>query len=90
MSAVYNLPSDTPEYMLQKQVDIVLQKTFLERFQMCAEMTEFMLEMLKQQIRAKNKDITEGRLKFEMIKSLYSDCYSEEEMARIEQHFMRL
>jgi hypothetical protein len=82
------MPSDTPAHIMKMQVSIVLQKTPLERLQMCADITEFSLNMLKRQILAKHKDISDGRLKFEMIKLLYSDCFSEEEMTRIEGHFV--
>ena len=54
---------------------------------MCCEMTDFSYEMLKRLIRAKDPDISDNELKFELIKSMYPDCFSEEEMARIAQHF---
>ena len=87
MKPVYNLPSDTPQHMMEMQASIILQKTPLERLQMCADMTEFSLDMLRRHIKSQNPNIPANRLKFEMIKLLYSDCFSEEEMKRIEQHF---
>ncbi len=90
MQPAYNLPSDTPMHIMKMQVSIVLQKTLLERLQMCADMTEFSLDMLKRQIKAKHKDITDGRIKFEMIKLLYPDCFTEEEMVRIAEYFVNL
>ena len=90
MEPVYNLPSDTPPHIMKMQVDIVLQKTPLQRLQMCAELTEFSLYMLKRQIMFKHDGIADGRLKFEMIKLLYADCFSEEEMTRIGEHFVNL
>ncbi len=83
----YNLPSDTPQHLKEMQISIVLQKTPLERLMMCCEMADFSYEMLKRQIIARDNTISDNRLKFEIIKSLYSDCFSGEEMARIEQHF---
>ena len=87
MERVYNFPSDTPIHIRKKQVSIVLEKTPAERLQMCAEMTDFSLQMLKRLIKAKHPDISANRLKFEMVKMLYTDCFNEEEMSRIEQHF---
>jgi hypothetical protein len=83
----YNLPSDTPQSVMEMQISIVLQKTPLERLMMCCEMTDFSYEMLKRQIIARDNTISDNRLKFEIVKSLYSDCFSEEEMARIDKHF---
>ncbi len=65
----------------------VLKKRCLERLMMCAEMTDFSYEMLKRQIIAKNNNISDNRLKFEIVKALYADCLREEEMARIDKHF---
>jgi hypothetical protein len=90
MEPVYNLPSDTPAHIMKMQVEIVLKKTPLQRLQMCAELTEFSLYMLKRQILSKHDGISGGRLKFEMIKVLYADCFSDEEMTRIEEHFTNL
>ena len=90
MEPAYNLPSDTPPHIMKMQVNIVLQKTPLQRLQMCAELTEFSLFMLKRQIKSKHHTIADGRLKFEMIKLMYADCFSEEEMTRIEEHFTNL
>ena len=87
MDKSYNLPSDTPRHIMEMQISIVLQKTPLERLMMCCEMTDFSYEMLKRQIIARDNTISDNRLKFEIVKSLYSDCFSEEEMARIDKHF---
>ena len=87
MDKSYNLPSDTPRHVMEMQISIVLQKTPLERLMMCCEMTDFSYEMLKRQIIARDNTISDNRLKFEIIKSLYPDCFSEEEMARIDKHF---
>jgi hypothetical protein len=46
--------------------------------------------MLKRLIKAKHPDISPGRLKFEMIKMSYADCFSGEERERIGQHFIGL
>ncbi len=50
-------------------------------------MIDFGYEMLKRQINAKYPGIPDNLLKFEIVKALYADCFSEEEMARIEKHF---
>jgi hypothetical protein len=88
MNPYKQLPSDTPGYIRDMQVAIVLTKTPLERLKMCTDMADFSMEMLKRQIIARKGNISTGELKFEIIKSLYSDCYSEEEMNRIKVHFV--
>ncbi len=87
MDASYNLPSDTPCHIMEMQIAIVMKKTPLERLMMCCEMTDFSYEMLKQLIIARDNNISDNRLKFEIIKSLYPDCFSEDEMIRISNHF---
>jgi hypothetical protein len=85
-----NLPSDTPEHVLQMQVDIVLKKSLTERVQMCADMAQFSIDMIKRKIKEERPNISTNELKFELVKAMYSDCYSDEEMARIKDHFMNL
>ena len=88
MNPYENLPSDTPDYIRKMQVDIVLSKTPLERLKMCCDMADFSMAMVRKRIKDKRPDISEGELKFETIKSVYSDCYDEEELARIRAHFV--
>ena len=90
MEPVYNLPSDTPLHIRKMQTEIILKMTPGERLRMCTDMIDFSLKMLKRHVKLQHPDITDKRLKFEMIKLLYADCYDEEEMARIEQHFGEL
>ena len=90
MNPYENLPSDTPDYIRKMQIDIVLSKTPLERLKMCCDMADFSMAMVRQQIRNKNPDILDGALKYETIKLVYADCYSEEEFARIRAHFVGL
>jgi len=88
MTEYNNLPSDTPDHIMNIQVSIMLQKSLTERLKMCSDMSEFSINILKKQIMDKRPGISEGELKFEVVKSLYSDCYSEEEMDRIKEHFI--
>ena len=87
MDRSYNLLSDTPRHITEMQISIVLKKTPLERLMMCCEMTDFSYEMLKRQLISRGSTISDGRLKFKIVKPLYADCFSEEEMARIKEHF---
>lgn len=90
MDTVYHMPTDTPGHIMEKQHAIIMQKTLLERLQMCADMTEFFLAMLERQIKLENNNIEPNCLKFEMIKLLYADCFSEDEFERIGKHFAGL
>jgi len=83
-----NLPSDTPDHLRKKQFDIVMRKTPLERLKMCCDMADFSMAMVKKQIKDKHPEISESELKFETIKAVYADCYSDEEMNRIRAHFV--
>ena len=87
MDKSYNTPSDTPRHVLDMQIAIVMKKTPLERLKMCTDMIDFGYEMLKRQIIARNPDIPDNLLKFEIVKALYADCFDEEEMTRIKSHF---
>ncbi len=90
MNPYENLPSDTPDHIRKMQVDIVLKKTPLERLKMCCDMADFSMAMVRKLIKDKHPDISEGELKFETIKAVYADCYSEEEFTRIRAHFVSL
>ena len=88
MNPYENLPSDTPDHIRKMQVDIVLKKSPLERLRMCTDMADFSMAMVRKQIKDKHPDISDRELKFETIKAVYSDCYDEEEMKRIREHFV--
>jgi len=88
MNLYENLPSDTPDHIRKMQVDIVLKKTPLERLKMCCDMADFSMAMVRKLIKDKRPDISEGELKFETIKAVYADCYTEEQFDRIRAHFV--
>jgi hypothetical protein len=90
MNPYKNRPSDTPDYIRDMQIAIVLKKSPLERLRMCTDMADFSMAMVRKQIKDKHPEISEGELKFETIKAVYADCYNEEEMNRIKAHFMGL
>lgn len=56
---------------------------------MCTEMADFSMEMLRAQIKNKRPDISAPELKFETVKAMYADCYTDEEFARIKAFFLR-
>lgn len=60
----------------------------MERLKMCCDMADFSIAMVRKLIKDKHLDISEGELKFETIKAVYADCYTEEEFARIRAHFV--
>lgn len=90
MNPYKNLPSDTPDHINGVQISIVLKKNLTDRLKMCSDMAEFSIYMLKKQITEQHPGISENQLKFEIVKYLYSDCYSEEEMNSIKEHFYAL
>jgi hypothetical protein len=90
MNPYKNLPSDTPDHIIDMQISIVQKKSLMERLKMCSDMAEFSIYMLKNQITERHPGISDGQLKFEVVKSLYADCYSEEALNRIKAHFYDL
>ena len=90
MNSYKNFPSDTPEHIRKIQFDIVMQKSLDERIKMCCDMADFLMAIVRQQIKAKHPQISDGELKFETIKTVYADCYDEEELNQIRAHFVGL
>lgn len=78
---------DTSEEIYDKQFEIFMKKPLKERFLLNLDLTEFIIEMTKKRIKAKNKDISERNLKIEFFKEFYAEDFTEEEINEIIKHF---
>ncbi len=78
---------DTSEEIYDKQFEIFMKKPLKERFLLNLDLTEFIIEMTKKRIKAKNKDISEKNLKIEFFKEFYAEDFTEEEINEIIKHF---
>jgi len=78
---------DTSEEIYDKQFEIFMKKPLKERFLLNLDLTEFIIEMTKKRIKAKNKDISERNLKIEFFKEFYAEDFTKEEINEIIKHF---
>ena len=82
--------NDTPEYIAQKQFEIIYKKPAIKRFLMSFEMTNFAHDLLESTIRSKQPGISEINLKIEVFKRFYINDFSESEMNRIIESMQQL
>ncbi len=78
---------DTPEEIYDKQIEIFMEKPVKERFFLNLDLTEFIIEMTKKRIKAKNPDISVRNLKIAFFKEFYTEDFSENELNEIASHF---
>jgi hypothetical protein len=76
---------DTPEFIKQKQYEIMMAESPAERLEMAFEMAEFGRKMVEDRIRRQNPGLGEGHIKAKFVREFYYDSFSEEELARIDQ-----
>jgi hypothetical protein len=75
--------NDTPKYVLQKQFEIIYSKPLKERINGIFEMTELSRKIIKNQILAKNPELSEIDLKVELFKAFYRFDFNEETLGLI-------
>jgi len=74
---------DTTEEIYDKQIEIFMKKPLKERFFLNLDLTEFIIEMTKKRIKAKNPDISDRNLKIEFFKEFYAGDFSQKEINQI-------
>jgi hypothetical protein len=79
---------DTPEFIKQKQHEIIMAKSPAERLEMAFEMAEFGRKMVEDRIRRQYPDFNEAQVRAKFVREYYYDCFSEEEFARIEKFIL--
>jgi len=74
---------DTPEYIIQKQREIIHSKSPDERFMIGVEAINFGRMMVESSIRQNNPQISEIDLKIETFKRCYSQSFDPAELTKI-------
>lgn len=75
--------NDTPKYILQKQFEIINNKSLKERLLNIFDLTELSIKIISNQIRTKKPDISDIDLKVELFKIFYKDDFNTEEFGVI-------
>lgn len=78
---------DTPTHIQDKQYEIFFKLSMQERIRQSIEMIDFGFMVLENSIKIEKPDATPKELKIEKIKRLYTDDFSETELAKIIAHF---
>ena len=63
--------NDTPDFIAQKQFDIIYAKPVLERFKILDDMVRFTRQQTVNRITARLPNLTQNQLKYEIIKEYY-------------------
>jgi hypothetical protein len=69
---------DTPEEILQKQREILFQKTNSERFLIGTDLIDFGIALLTGSIRRDHPELSETEVKIETFKRCYADQFEPE------------
>jgi 6-pyruvoyl-tetrahydropterin synthase len=80
---------DTPEFIKQKQHEIIMAKSAAERLDMAFEMAEFGRLMVRDRVRRQFPDLSEAEIQAKFIREYYYDRFSEEEFQRIDAHMLK-
>jgi hypothetical protein len=75
--------NDTPQYILQKQFDIMHAKPLKERIKGLFEMTELSRSIIINQLHKKNPELNEIELKIELFKAFYRFDFDLETLNKI-------
>jgi hypothetical protein len=74
---------DTPPEIEHYILKLAAQRTPEERVAMAGQMFDTGVSLLQAGIRHRHPDISDDELRWEVFRQLYSDCYTDEELARI-------
>jgi hypothetical protein len=75
--------NDTPEYIFQKQVEIIASKPIAKRVEMSLEMINLVYTMAKYRFEKQQPILNKGELISQLFLDFYRDDFSEEEKTRI-------
>ena len=75
--------NDTPQYIQQKQFEIIFAKPLKDKLNGLFEMTELSRKIIQSRIQAERPDISDTDLKIEMFKAFYRFDYDPETLNRI-------
>ncbi|RDB07089.1 hypothetical protein [Runella aurantiaca] len=82
--------TDTPDFIVRKQFEIIQSKTVKERFEIFDGMMSFVRQMTIKRIKKRlGEDISDAQLKYELIKEYYGAELPEEQMAEIKMRLVK-
>jgi chemotaxis regulatin CheY-phosphate phosphatase CheZ len=81
--------NDTPQQILQKQLEIIHAKPLRERLQGVFEMTELSRNIILNQLRQTSPDLSEIDLKVELFKIVYRSDFDDETLNKIAEEMKR-
>jgi hypothetical protein len=79
---------DTPDFIRQKQFEIIAQKSNAEKLQMTMEMIELSLQMAYNLIKGQNPHFSHREIIAHRFEMLYKDCFQPDELERIKKHLL--
>ena len=74
---------DTPDFILQKQFDIIYKKTNLEKLQITTSLMQLSFDMAYNLIKRQNPTFSDREIVAKRFEMMYNKEFSEEEMKRI-------
>ncbi len=81
---------DTPDFIAQKQFEIIKAKSVRERFEIFDGMMSFVRQMAIKRIKRRlGNDVSDAILKYELIKEYYGDELSEAQMQEIREGILK-
>lgn len=83
-----NLPSDTPQHIRKKQVEIIQSLPYAERLRIACALSDFSYQQTINMLKKKLNTNDEQVLKMAFIETVYQDDFSTEELNRIRLFFL--
>jgi len=78
--------TDTTEEAREKQFEIIFSKSPKERFQIAAEMIDFMKQVVENSIRSENPGISKADLAAAVFRRYYVNDFPPDELEKIAEH----
>ncbi|MFN3315837.1 MAG: hypothetical protein ACK40K_03430 [Raineya sp.] len=79
---------DTPDYIRQKQFEIISQKSNAEKLQITMEMIELSLQMAYNLIKHQNPHFSHREIIAHRFETIYKDYFLPDELQRIKNHLL--
>lgn len=83
------LYQDTPDFILQKQREILMTKSPQKRLDMTLQMAEDSRQMALMIIKRENPALSQGEQNAIFFQRMYKDCFSEIELIKIANHLKK-
>ena len=86
-TAYDNLPSDTPDDVLKKQIEVVQAMTYSERLRLVCGMADLGYKQTMNMLKRRLNTSDETTLKIAFVETVYKNDFSREEFERIRDFF---